>query len=395
MKKDLTAKVLRRNTSPARIAGFILSNFMGLAIVAAACQFYADAGSIWTSGDSFVKSDLLVVNKKVGAGAMLDPEQSEISPGELSDLGRQPWVRSIDVFKTARFRVDGALSQGGRGFSSALFFEAIPDRYVDAGGSAWRFSPGDTQIPVIIPKDYLTLYNFGFASSAGMPRISEQLVEGIPMTMQLRGDDGRQLSMPARIVGFTNRLNTILVPEAFMQWANETLAPDAAPSSPTRVIIDTNSPGDAAIAAYLDHHGFELAGDASRGSAAYLLKIVSGIIAAVGIAITTMSFFILMLSISLLMEKNRDKIHSLLMLGTPLSKVGAPYRHIIQGGTLAAGLMAIGAVALLRNYYAAPLSSLGAEPAGIWPAVGVTALLCMLTAGINLAAVGRRIRSAH
>ena len=58
------SRLLRKNTSPARIAGFLVSNFLGLAIVLGALQFYSDANSIWSADDSFVKSDWLVINKE-------------------------------------------------------------------------------------------------------------------------------------------------------------------------------------------------------------------------------------------------------------------------------------------------------------------------------------------
>ena len=43
-------RLLRRNTSAARVAGFVISNFIGLAIVLGGLQFYLDARSIWQKG---------------------------------------------------------------------------------------------------------------------------------------------------------------------------------------------------------------------------------------------------------------------------------------------------------------------------------------------------------
>ena len=79
----LISKLLRKNTSGARIAGFILSNFIGLAIIGAGLQFYLDARSIWDSDDSFIKTDYLVVNKKVTSANTL-PRNSSIPAGPRS-----------------------------------------------------------------------------------------------------------------------------------------------------------------------------------------------------------------------------------------------------------------------------------------------------------------------
>ena len=54
---NLISSLLRKNTSPARVAGFILSNFIGLAIIVGGLQFYQDARSLWTADDSFVSTD--------------------------------------------------------------------------------------------------------------------------------------------------------------------------------------------------------------------------------------------------------------------------------------------------------------------------------------------------
>ena len=46
----------------------------------------------------------------------------------------------------------------------------------------------------------------------------------IQMDISLRGN-GRVEQFKGKIVGFSNRLNTILVPQTFMDWANKSLAP--------------------------------------------------------------------------------------------------------------------------------------------------------------------------
>lgn len=42
----------------------------------------------------------------------------------------------------------------------------------------------------------------------------------IQMDIMMRGN-GRVEQYKGNIVGFSNRLNTILVPQSFMKWANE------------------------------------------------------------------------------------------------------------------------------------------------------------------------------
>ena len=43
---NIVARLLRKNLSRAQVAGFVISNFIGLAIVVAGIQLYQDLGSI-------------------------------------------------------------------------------------------------------------------------------------------------------------------------------------------------------------------------------------------------------------------------------------------------------------------------------------------------------------
>lgn len=52
---SIVSRLLRKNMSPAQIAGFVISNFIGLAIVVAGLQLYLDVSPIWQDEDSFIK----------------------------------------------------------------------------------------------------------------------------------------------------------------------------------------------------------------------------------------------------------------------------------------------------------------------------------------------------
>ncbi|MCM1378338.1 MAG: hypothetical protein NC097_01865 [Clostridium sp.] len=399
MSANLITRLLRRNLSGTQIAGFILSNFIGLAIVIAGLQFYLDVRSLWDSEDSFIRKDYLVVNKKITASNTLGTSSSRFSEEEISDLESQPWVRSVGRFTSPSYRVSASVSQGGRALSTDMFFESIPSDYVDTGDSAWRYKQGDTEVPIIISKDYLTLYNFGFAATAGLPQLSEQMMSSVPMDLYLSSEDGsRRMGVQGRIVGYSNRLNTILVPKEFLDYTNEMLAgiaPAESEKSPRRLIIDVSSPGDVAIRKYLDNHSLELAGDKSNSQASYLLNIVVGVMLGVGIVITVLSFFILMLSISLLMQKNRDKLHSLIMLGVDLRRVGNPYCHLIMIVSMLSWLMGVGAMLLFRSFYVGGLSGIsGARTADVWLPLGVGLGIALLTIVFNIISVRRKVRAS-
>lgn len=392
--ESLVVRLLRKNTSAARVAAFVVSNFIGLAIVLGALQFYGDARSIWDEEDSFIKTDYLVVNKRVTSANTLGAESTSFTEAEISDIEAQPWVRKVGRFSANDFRVAANISQQGRDLSTYMFFESIPDEFVDVQKGEWTYRPGSDEVPIIISKDYLTLYNFGFATSAGLPQLSEGLMSGIPMNLTMRSDDGtRIMRLHGRVAGYSNRLNTILVPQEFMEESNRRLGTGRV-RQPSRLIIDVNSPGDVAISKYLEEHGYELAGDKKGSSAAFMLKVVIGVVLAVGAIITILSIFILLLSISLILEKNRMTLHRLMMLGYDAGAVGRPYRMLVIWASVAAYLLALLCVVAMRSQYIAPIRGLGGGDSPLWVVPAAGALLTILAIGFNLVAVKRRVDAA-
>ena len=391
----LISRLLRRNLSPAQICAFVACNFVGLAIVIAGVQMYADLRPVWDGDDNFIGRDYIVVNPKVSASPLGQSEASEgFSSGSLSELNAQPWVRRVGAFESADYHIDAAVDAGARSMRTALFFESVPTDFLGSEvPSGWRFDPAVGEVPVIMAKDYLTLYNFGFASSAGLPQLSERVMGSIPLTLQLRSNDGtRGMTLRARVVGFTNRLNTILVPEDFMRWSNAALG-SGTPMRPKRVIIEVSRPGDSAIDKYLDSHDLEQTGDAGRSRAAMMLRLGAGIVVGVGAVITFMSLLILLLSVSLLMQKNRPTLHSLLMQGCAPAAVRRPYARLVVCTSVLSLALAVGAMFALRAIYLPAVRGIGGG-ASVWLSLLVGLLLTALSIGVNVAGISRRVRSA-
>ena len=393
---NLVTKLLRKNLSTAQLAGFILSNFIGLVIVTAGLQLFLDIRTIWNDEDSFIKKDYLIVNKTVTSANTMGGAAAQFTPSEIRQLREQPWVRSVGEFANLDYRISASIEQNGRGMSTFMFFESLPDEYVDVAKSQWTYAPGSPQVPIIISKDYLTLYNFGFATSAGLPQLSEKLMSSIPMSLTIYPANGSpSVAMQGRIVGFSNRLNTILVPQSFMEWSNRRFGnPQESAKNPARLIVDVSDPGSPAINSYLAEHNLETAGDKKSSQASYLLNVITTIVLAVGVVITLLSFFILMLSISLLMQKNREKLHELLMLGYPLKTVGAPYTRLIIWASLSAMLLAIVGMLIARLCWLPMLENVGGGNGAIWVAPLVALGITMLTVLFNVLSVRRKVAAA-
>ncbi len=390
--KNLLWRLLRKHVSPLQLAGFSVASLVGLTIVVLALQFYGDVRPVFSAEDSFVSRDYIVVTKHVsGLGSMLG-SGTEFSEDDIADLERQPWVREVGRFTTSEYGIYASVMFGGRGLRTQLFFESVPDKFIDELPEDWGFDPENPKVPVILSRDYLSLYNFGFATTQGMPKISEGMIGMVPVSLALSGNGNRQV-VEGRIVGFSNRLNTIIVPEAFMQWSNEKFG-DGSAKQPSRLIVEVSKPGDVAISEYMDAHGYEIGGDkADSGKASYFLNVTIGIIVAVGALISLLSFFVLMLSIYLLLQKNSRKLQDLLMLGYTPRQVSAPYVKLVVVVNCVVLAVSCVAVALCRAYYLPVLEPFGVSGGSVLlPVVVAVVVMGAITCG-NIMAIRRRVAS--
>ena len=391
---NIIQRLLRKNLSMAQLVGFTLANFIGLLIVLLGLQFYTDVRSIWQDEDSFMQKDYLVINKRVSGSGLLTGERASFSADEIADIERQSWVRKVGRFSSADYRLSASIEQAERSMSTYMFFESIPSEFVDVDSDEWGYEEGDNVVPIIISKDYLSLYNFGFASSTGLPQFSETMIGSIPMRLRISSAKG-SAELQGRIVGFSNRLNTILVPQEFMDWSNQRYGRTAgARADPSRLIIDVSSPGDVKIKDYIAEHGYEIAGDKANSTASYFLNVATGVVLAIGAVITILSLFVLLLSISLLMQKNRQKMHSLIMLGYELKEVGRPYRQLVVAVNAVAYLLAAGAMLAMRMLYIDAVRAMGASETTVWMSLGVGAMITIVVILFNIISINRKVASA-
>lgn len=391
--KDIIWKLLRQHISKGQLIGFAIANLIGLTIVLLAVQFYRDVRPVFNDEESFISKDYLIITRAVtGAGAMMG-NNGEFSDADIQDLENQPWCRQVGRFLNSDFAIDAQLGVGsGHAMHTQFFFEAIPDEFIDIDPNAWGFSLEKPEVPVVISRDYLSLYNFGFAATQGMPKISEGQAEMLPLEFTLSGNGQRKV-MPGHIVGFSNRLNTVIVPQEFMEWANGYFGSDAT-QHPQRLIVEVNKPGDVKIEEYMDQHNYEVAGDKMSSSKAnYFLTVISGIVIAVGVIISLLSFFVLMLSIYLLLQKNTRKLQDLLLLGYSPNQVSRHYILLVVALNAAVLVLAIILMLIGRMAYMDMIHAFGISGAGIWVSILVGILIMgAITAG-NIHAIRQKVNS--
>ena len=186
----LVWKLLRRHISGAQLAGFFLASLFGMSIVLLGIQFYRDVAPVFTQGNSFLKKDYLIATRKISTLGNLTGRSNTFRPAAIDDLRSPPFTRSVGAFTPSPFDVAAGLGmqEAGIRLATEMFFESEHAAYIAVNLDRWHFDPQTHTIPIIIPRNYLNLYNFGFAQSRSLPKLSEGLMNLIQMDIRLSGN---------------------------------------------------------------------------------------------------------------------------------------------------------------------------------------------------------------
>ena len=378
------------------MACFVLANLFGMTIIMGAIQFGKDVMPIFKSGDSFMKEGQMVITKRINSLSAFSKKSTDFSEKEINDIREQPFVKSVGLFTPSQFFVYATLGnrESGMSFSTEMFFESVPDEFLDINLDKWHYTGGGDTIPIILPRNYLNLYNFGFAASNGLPVLSESIISSVKISLSLTGSQGKRNAI-GKVVAFSRKLNTILVPIQFMDEANGSLSPERSPKV-SRVIIKVDNPADERIATFLAENNYDTESDDSDASkSASMLRLITIAVAGIGLIICALSFYVLLLSIFLLLQKHTDKIDSLLLIGYSTKSVGWFFHMIAIFLNFIVFVVAVLIAISMRDLYLPRFGELypRLEVASILPTIICGLSIFIIVSVVNYIAIRKKILS--
>ena len=370
-------KVLRQNLSIGQLIGFIIANIIGLTIIVLGVQLYRDIQPILSNKAGFMRPDFMVLTKPVSTLDAISGTKPAFEPAEMEELSRQPFVEQLGTFTAAQYRIYGQLVVKSYGIDvgSDLFFEAVPDDFIDVESEEWTFTPGDTKVPIIVPR-------------TDFPAISESMVNKVVLNLTLWGN-GRSAQLKGRIIGFSSRINTILVPQTFIEWSNAQFAPYRHQGDVSRLILRVSNPTDERIATYCKEHELNIEGDNLNASkASWLMRILVAVVLVIGLIICLLAAYVLMLSIFLLMQRNQEAIRNLKAIGYTSHYLARPYQLLV----FLTNLVSVGFAMLILSFsrYTYLKYLIGLAP-DLRPASLAVAWLVALLFAIVLSAFSARV----
>lgn len=292
-----------------------IGTVIGLCLLLIAVQVYTDINYAIEHNDN---DQYLVIKKQITTLNTIGITSSEFTESQIEDLEKQSFVSNLAPFKSGNgVEVMAVMSiEGGNfpPFSTLAFFESVPDQFIDVETKEWDWKKGSKEVPIILPNTFLDAYNYGIAPSMGAPQASKSLIGSIRFTLKIRGDKGSTVFY-GRVVNFSDRVNSILVPEDFLSHLNKNYGSDKE-TRPSRIILSTPNKSNPEIQAYLKKNSYETNKDQLKEN--IIQQITSNLfffLIVIGLIIIFLAALLFLLYSQIIINKSKDEIKTLLLLG--------------------------------------------------------------------------------
>jgi hypothetical protein len=311
----LLKKIIRAGVGRFRFIMATVGLGVAVLLILVAVQTQADFNDLlYGKYNENETADFLVINKAITQQAQAT-KNNAFSPAEIEELKKQPFSQSVGQLAAARFSVRAESYSGMLPFSSDLYFESVPDEFIDVKTDEWKWREGQPDVPVIIPSFFLDMYNTGMASTReNLPLLSLDVVKLIPVKIVIEGN-GQRAEFTGHVVGLTDRINSILIPQTFMDFANARYGYKEAPKV-TRLIVKTKDPSDTRLINYLEKNNINTNADKTRfGKVRKAVDIVVSVVSGFGGVMLLFALLVFSLFIQLTVASAKTEIELLITLG--------------------------------------------------------------------------------
>jgi cell division protein FtsX len=325
MSQKIVSRIFIKTQKPSQLIGAIIGCFLGFFLIFIAAQLFADFKTMVNSQEQSIGSQFLVVNKQVSVLNSLKLGKSTFSKNEVDQLKSLPSIKRISEFTANQFEAVASMSipngESSYAFRTELFMESVGDDFLDVKPDDWNWELGNEMIPMILPTDFINLYNFNFAPGRGLPQLSKSTIQLAVFDIDIHGAKGRA-HFTGKIVGFSNRISSVLVPKSFMNYANSHYGNNQVAPESYRIIVEAKQQELPKIQQYFKNEGYETNEELLKnGKFGSLLQAILGILAALGIVVMFVSVSSFILYVQLAISRSKYEIETLLQQGYPHKKI--------------------------------------------------------------------------
>lgn len=261
--------------------------------------------NIRKNGFDYVSISKVVTNQNMG-------QDIRFSAAELREIKALPYVSDAAPLISNRFKVT-ATAGTVIPFATDIFIEALDDNFIDTIPPGFSWTEGQELVPVIFSSDFLEMYNV-FAPSWDLPQLSKETASTINIYLRCVGKLGAKVYR-ANIVGFSDRVSSILVPTSFLEHAN-TILEGPEPVKSSRIFIKTVDISNSELLKYFDEKNYRVNKEKTLfgRSKQALQGIVSGL-GIFGLLVIVLALMLFSFYLQLVIARSKDNLQLLLTLG--------------------------------------------------------------------------------
>lgn len=212
-------KLLFKNQDKTQLTVAIIGAFLGMTFLLTSIHYLIKVNE-FGEGSDILGPNTIIVQKKVSSSNSLNIAKTDFSLSEINNMKKEPFIEDVKPVVSNNFEVsfETADPMVPR-FRSNVFIQTVDQDFLDVKSKKWRWKPGAKYVPMIMPREFLVMLNT-YMSASGIPQVSDELAMDIKFKFRLSNDSIDEY-VDVRIVGFTNEVSSLLVPETFMEWAND------------------------------------------------------------------------------------------------------------------------------------------------------------------------------
>ncbi|NVK63872.1 MAG: hypothetical protein HWE22_04765 [Flavobacteriales bacterium] len=312
-------KLLFKNQDRLQLIIAVFGSFLGVTFLVTSIHYLIKVQEFGEGAD-ILGPNTIIVQKKVSNSGTLGIKATDFSELEIEKMRNMPFVEDVQPVVSNNFKVMfGTKDPLVPPFSTDAFVQTIDPNFLDVKTDKWNWKKGDEFVPVIMPRDLFVMLNT-FMSASGMTQVSDDLVMQINCEFKL--SYGRKVEhLNCRVVGFTNQVSAILVPQSFMEYGMENFS-DGTPQKITQILISGQKNEFGLVEDMLEERGLE-----SRDSQMVVgrLKSIVGtlfiVIMSISIIAVLVSGLVLIQFMQLLMSKNAYEVRTLMRIGHHPKKI--------------------------------------------------------------------------
>ena len=256
--------------------------------------------------------DYISVTKLISNDNMA--EDHSFSDAEIEEIKTKPFIQDATPLLANKFLVRASGSSVVP-FTTDLFLESIDNRFLDTIPENFSWKQGQAIVPIIMSADYLELYNTVFAPSKDLPQFSEKSISSVLIQLECYAPDGTPKIFKASVVGLSNRINSVLVPESFLTWANKNLGSNTN-INPSRIFIKTTDANNTELLNFLQQKNYNINKDKTKfGRVKQLLQAIVTGLSGFGVLIILLAMLLFSFYLQLMIARSKDNLQLLLTLG--------------------------------------------------------------------------------